>query len=232
MALKFPLEFSNGNLPFVIFSPYKYDFPKPNLTKYNPPNKSGGGQSVVLYLPGDFSESVNASWGLESTFGGSTNSIAQGILGSITEQLGRKDAKILSQSKQTLGKVPFPTDTLIFNGVEPVSLNFSFNMIPFNQAEGNAIVSIIKHFKTRLLPQASKDANNLVLDFPDIWDIKFENINGMGLEQDKLYENMALMGCNVQYVSGTENMTVYHDNNPTQVRLNLTFQSIRKQFIL
>lgn len=232
MALKFPIEFANGKLPFVIFTPYKYDFPKPNLSKYNPPNKNKNGDSVVLYLPGDFNESIGANWGLESTLTGSTNSISQAIIGHITENLKGKDSKIINQAQQTFGKVPFPTDTLIFSDISPITLNFSFDMIPYNKAEGDAIVSIIKYFKRKILPQAASDSNNLVLEFPDIWDISFENINGLGLESDKVYENMALTSCDVVYSSGTENMTVYHDNNPTQVKLKLSFQSIRKQFLI
>lgn len=234
MALQFPMKHANGNLPCVVFSPFEYDFPAPKLLEFTKPNKnrSKNAKDVRLYLPADFNETINASWGIEDTFQGSTGSVFTTMIGNVAKAVGNRDAKLVASTEQGVGKVPYPTDTQIFKAVEPATLNFSFNMIPFDKAEGDAIVNIIKNFKTNILPRATTDLKNVVLKFPDIWDITFVNINGIGLEKDKVYESMCLIGCNVTYVSGTENMTVYNDNNPTQVRLNLTFQALRKQFLL
>lgn len=234
--LEFPKSFKNGNMPTVIFAPYKYNFPFPNLLELPTPNKilSTTNEIVRLYLPGDFSETVNSTWGPEEVLTGMSNTSTGMMIANVEKFLkdqGNIGAKTVSQAKALSGKIPFPTDINIFQSVEPISLNFSFNMIPYDEDEGNEIIKIVKNFKKATLPTSYTENKATVLNFPDIWDILYVNINGFGLEKDQVYENMALTNCTVQYVSGTEGASVFSDNNPTQVRLNLTFQSIRKQFL-
>ena len=231
--LKFPSKFANGNLPVVRFTPHKFSFPTPSLMKITEPVKvPSSNDSVQLYLPGDFNENISSTWGLEDVYQGAANSITSAAISNLVKGASSVDGgKLVASASLVTGKVPFPTDVMIFKSVEPMSLQFAFNMIPYNQDEGNSIVKIIKNFKKAILPTSVMGTDAVLLNFPDIWDIMFVNINGMGLERDKIYENMCLTSCSVQYISGTENASVYHDNNPTQVRLNLTFQSLRKQFM-
>ena len=101
-------------------------------------------------------------------------------------------------------------------------------MIPISQAEAESIVSICNYFKTRILPYANPNSNTGRLDFPYTWDIRFLDINGLGLETQDLYTEMALISAGVAFPSGGTSVLTYRDKNPVQTRLNLSFKSIRR----
>lgn len=233
-VLQFPKTFANGNLPFVIFTPYVYRCPSPVIQELTNQSKDTSTTSniVALYLPSDYSEGISSDWGMQDVYQGTAPTAWGSMLGNLGERLQNVDGgKVISSSESIAGMMPFPTDVAVFKGTAPMSLNFNFNMIPYDKAEGDIIISIIKNFKKAIMPMQNGGAKNVLLKFPNTWDISFENINGLGLETDNLYEDMALTSCNVSFVSGNENASVYHDNNPTQVKLSLAFQSMRKQFL-
>lgn len=231
--LRFPINFSAGNgLPWVHFHPFQYNCPSPILQKLEFVDKAAStiSKPVAMYLPGDYSENINASWNLQDVYTGTANTLSGIMLSNIAAALGNVDqGKLLAQGESAAGKLPFPTDIMIFSGVDPMNLSFNFNMIPYSKEEGDSIVKIVKNFKQAILPHASS-AKSVLLNFPDVWDIHFENIQGLGLEINNKYENMCLNSCNVQFISGTENASVYVDGTPTQIRMSLSFQSLRKQF--
>ena len=106
------------------------------------------------------------------------------------------------------------------------------NMIPFDEEEGNNIVAICRNFKKAILPKLNLSDSIARLHFPPIWDISFQGISGMGVETPSLYQQMALINVGVDYGSGATSVLTFHDGNPVQVKLSLTFQSIRKQRLM
>lgn len=231
-TLRFPLQFKNGIFPVVIFTPKIYKCPSPivsDLLKLDKKDSSNNDR-VAIYLPGDYSENITSDWGLQDVFQTSAQNILGGAVANIASTLEGRGAKVVSSVESIAGKLPFPTDVAVFKGVAPMTLNFNFNMIPYNEAEGDVIVKIIKNFKKAIMPTIDKELSNILLKFPDVWDIDFTNIRGLGIDKNS-YENMALTACNVQLVSGTEAAAVYRDENPTQIKLSLSFQSMMKQFL-
>jgi hypothetical protein len=239
--LQYPSVFTHG-MPFIHFVAYNYNCPTPSVpTLDNLKNKDATGDAVSLYMPGDFSESVNASWSPEDTYQGAATGLEAFIAANVAERGANIDGgKLLASAKAAGGKLPFPTDINIFRSVDPMNLTLSFNMIPYDATEGSNILQIIKTFKRSILPKGNSAAvggivsKNAVLNFPAIWDLHFEGIKGIGLENSNTnrYENMCLTNCTVNYTSGTEGASVYHDGTPTQVKMSLSFQSLRKQFLL
>lgn len=251
-SLRYPLHF-DANIPFIHFKAFKYVCPEPELKilngNHNEKTEAPGIPQVALYMPGDFSENVNAQWAPEDVFQGAGSNWYAGMISNTAEYVGKMDdGKLAASIKAHTGKMPFPMDINIFRAVDPMQFTLNFNMIPYDKAEADAIVSIVKLFKQQILPTSSRLAEsfdstkNTLLSFPNVWDITFYNIKGLGLEganalgttnmTESKYELMSLTNCNVSYVSGTEGASVYSDGNPTQVRLSISFQSLRKQYII
>ena len=232
-------------MPFIIFQPYKYNLPLPGISVLtNGKNKEAypNMDEVALYMPGDFSETVNARWGAEDVMQGGGGNVLATLTGNAVSMISEKTqggGKILASGKAATGKLPYPMDINIFQSVEPMNFNLAFNMIPYDDKEGAEIIKIITLFKRAILPTGNVGNNsidnlnkNVVLDFPAIWDLTFSNIKGIGLSksEDK-YENMCLTNCTVSYVSGTESASVYEDDVPTHIKMNLSFQSLRKHYL-
>jgi len=240
-ALKYPLLFDR-NMPFVHFSAYDLTFPIPSATVLTDNLSRGTARGeVALYMPGDVTENINASYAPEDIFQGAGGSLESVMLSNLTKaaESTAGGEKVIASFEAGTGKVPFPTDINIFRSVDPMSFSLNFNMIPYNKDEGTAIISIINMFKANSVPKGDSGVGfgtkNAVLNFPPAWDIYFSGINGLGIQgmsTDKItYQFMNLINCSVSYVSGVEGASVYTDGNPTQVRLSLTFQSVRKMFI-
>lgn len=242
--LKYPSNF-NARMPFIRFKAYKYLCPMPDIEVLKNLNtrEAAALPEIFLYVPGDFTENVTAEWSPESVFQGGTGGNIQSLVASnFADALASnaEGSKILASAEAAAGKLPFPTDINIFRAVQPMQFTLNFNMIPYDSQEGNEIVNIVKIFKTQILPTGNMGANNslgdftrnTVLNFPNVWDLEFENMNGIGLEKTSIYESMCLTNVNVSFVSGAEGAAVYHDNNPVSIKLSLGFQSLRKQYLM
>lgn len=242
-TLRYPEKY-NKDMPYVIFSSYNYQAPgveelfqgadKSKKVYNNIPD-------IALYMPGDFSESINASWGLEPIYQGVGGDWAATAISNATNIFkGTLEGnKIISSAAAGAGNAPLPSDMLIFQSVDPMTINLNFKLVPYDQQEGNAIVKIANTFKKNIMPSLSNNGatKGLLLKFPPLWDITFVDINGVGIssesgrENSNGYEFMALVGCNISYVSEQESAAVYHDKNPVQINMSLTFQHIKKHWI-
>jgi hypothetical protein len=229
--MRFPLEYDN-HMPVVMFTPWKYQFPKATI-KAETIQKIGDGDTVSLFLPGDYSEHISASWTEQDIIGGAAGGGGSDMWGGASTEMqtyakSLMGGKLGASFEGGTGSVSYPTDVLIFNNVAPIQLNFSFNMVPINKKEADSIVQICMYFKQKILPRASSIAGQPRLDFPAIWDIKFLKVNGLGLETAGTYYEMALTSVDVSFPSGETSVLTYTDNNPVQTKLNLSFQSTRK----
>lgn len=223
------------NIPWVNFESFSYSFPSPDIAiMKDVVKKTPTGTKISLHMPGDFTESADADWRLEDTYR-STGNMGAALTANAIEvgkKIGGEDAgKVLATAKASSGKLPFPTDISIFQAINPLSFTLTFNLIPFNKAEGDTIINIVKTFKREQMPNVDGDLSNVLLKFPNIWDISFEGINGLAYNDESKYENMALTQCSVAYISGTEGASVYSDKNPTQIKLTLGFTGIQKFYL-
>jgi hypothetical protein len=234
MALTFPLKFENG-IPWIYFKAYEYQCPIPGIdTITNLAGRKEAGANIGLYMPGNFTESASADWAPEDVFTGSGGNWLATAASNAIKGIGEKQGghKVISSLSALSARSPFPTDIMIFRNVNPLGFTLNFDMIPYDKAEGDAIVEIIQTFKKFMMPQIDNSTaiKGVVLKFPPVWDLSFEGIKGLGITESK-YRNMAITNCSVSYVSGNEGASVYHDKNPTQVKLSLTFTAIQKFFL-
>lgn len=230
--MRFPSHFTKG-MPWVNFVPYEYKMPAVT-SQPAPVTKSGapGISEVALFLPGDFNERIQADWSEQEVIGGASEGLDMAQTEAINAFAKAAGSKVSATVAAATGAVSYPTDILIFNHVAPVQLNFNFNMIPFDKEEGNNIVAICRNFKKAILPKLNLNDSIARLHFPPIWDISFQGIAGMGVETPSIYQQMALINVGVDYGSGATSVLTFHDGNPVQVKLSLTFQSIRKQRLM
>lgn len=225
--MRFPAKFNN-NMPWVTFSPWKYQMPTINL-KPERLEKNRDGSSVTLFVPGDFDEQIQATWSLQDVIGGT----GSGFLGMAENELQSFAAtqagpKITASFQAGTSSVGYPTDILIFEAVQPIQLNFKFNMIPINAGEAKSIAAICKYFKTKALPVVDTGLGTGRLRFPSVWDIRFQSVKGLGLEDNDVYIDMALTSVRVSFPSGGTSLLTYKDGHSVQTELSLSFQSTRK----
>lgn len=228
--MRFPEEY-NKNMPWVTFSPWKYQMPKIS-TKPERLDKNRDGSSVTLYVPGDFDEQIQATWSLQDVIGG-TNSGALGILQGEAQEFIASQAgpKITATYQAGSSSVSYPTDILVFEGIQPIQLNFKFNMIPINAEEAEEIAKICTYFKQKSLPVVDPSLGTGRLRFPSVWDINFRRVAGLGLEDTNKYIDMALVSVRVSFPSGGTSLLTFRDGYPVQTELSLSFQSTRKHRI-
>ena len=251
ISFRYPMNIGDrvNKVPYIIFTPYQYKVPAPDISLFNTDYKREPGESklVAMYMPGDFSESINASWSPEATYqGGNGASLIGTFISNLADKAGGVDGgKLLSSATAGFGAMPYPTDVNIFRGADPMSFTLNFTMIPNDEEEGNNILGIIENFKKAILPRTmsagekgkflDEITKNVLLKFPDIWDIQVVNMKGLGLfgvaNKDVTYQNMCLTNCNMNYISGTEGAGVYYNETPIGIKMSLSFTSLRKHYV-
>lgn len=234
--LRYPLEVRTGqagkettNMPMITFIPYEYKLPKAKLETAKG-EKVGTGSGVQLYMPAGVQESYGGEWGFESLINFEQGLAQAGvdILGKIASKGAENLGALANTVKGGFGATLIPSEFMIFKKPQPFTLNLSFNFVPRNQKEGEAIIGIIKTFKMYSLPTIDGRGVDLFLKFPPVWDIDLTTVKGTGHPDNPgMHTDMALTSCNVTYSGGANSVLVFHDNIPVQCSMTLNFQSIK-----
>ena len=112
-------------------------------------------------------------------------------------------------------------------------MDFTFDLLPRNSGEADAIVDIVSNFKSKILPTygTGTGISQFMLSFPDVWHIKFSGANGIGFPgMGDSYRDMALVSVNAAYGGGANSALTFHDGNPVIVTLSLSFKSIKHSY--
>jgi hypothetical protein len=148
-SFRFPSDI-DGSGPYVFFAPYQYKVVQPHIPFFKDTNgrTAGKGAKIAIYMPGDFSENVGATWSLEKTYQGSAGTIGGAIIANAAEGAKSIDGgKAVASVQSIIGQMPYPTDVQIFSGAEPINLSFNFTLMPMSKAESNTALGIIRTFK-------------------------------------------------------------------------------------
>jgi hypothetical protein len=233
--LLYPSDNTDNAKARVVFKSFNWKLDTPRLENTQDPIISGGESSnIQLYVPGQFSEKYSAQWGMDKvlTFGldvglnQALKASAFEAAESMTEE--RLGAAAVNTIKMRAGSTQFPGEFLVFHKGDPIQMGFHFELLPRSSAEAAQINNIVTTFKTKLLPTL----NGGLLDFPDLWNIYFSGINGVGFpDTPTRYLYMALIGVNAQYSGGNQSALVYHDNFSVMITLDLQFHSVRNAYI-
>lgn len=230
--LKFPIQSEGTKKARVVFRSYTWQAGKPQLDNTQHIAQGGGTGSCQLHCPGNFTENLSSKWGEEDLITFLTAPKADGALAASTVEALRSATQgslggLVNTARFDAGKTSFPGQFLSFERGEPTKPQFNFELVPTNQAEANAIMQIVKYFKSKIFPVFKSG----FLEFPDIWSIQFVGIKGPGFpDSGDSYNNMALVSCNVGY-GGGQSALVYTDENPVAVTLQLSFQSVMHSFL-
>jgi hypothetical protein len=228
---------SKGSKPRVIFRSYRWETSvRPELAETKIDFVTNSTSSTTLCLPGEFSEKYGASWGNEQVFNISgegwntkVNLNAFEYADSLAKKFGLEG--LMYTGKYVSGNTHFPGEFQVFKQGDPMQLSFAFDMIPRNSEDATVIKKIIDNFKTKILPTFTGN----LLKFPEVWGIFFTGINGPGFPYNSKgvskYLDMALVDCTVTYGGGAQSALVYADNNPVNVKLQLSFHCIKHSYL-
>lgn len=228
MKAQYPLEIDDQTVPMVHLFSKEYSFPEGTQTRVEM-KVSRIVDQISMYMPGSFAENIKNNWTPQSIWGGANNNTLDQVMAEGIEKLSQvMGTKVVGAFTAHTGKAVQPTDMLLFQSVDPINLNFSFNLMPTNEKEAAQIQLIMNLLKESQLPITSDIAG--FLNYPRVWDIKFTGVKGLGLIQKNGYSDMALVSCNMNYSHG-ESFMVFHDEQPVQVTLQLSFMSIRRPML-
>jgi len=110
--------------------------------------------------------------------------------------------------------------TMLFNGVQAKSFQFSWDLIPETAAEANSISQIIQGLEEAKLPYFESFSFASRLKFPDVFHISFGGV------QPKLIKYLicAITSIDVSYSDG--HFQIYNDGNFPKLRLTIGFTEL------
>ena len=124
------------------------------------------------------------------------------------------------------GSVVNPNTNTTFEGNSVRSFGFTFKLVARSAAETEVIRRIHNKFRAFSYADADKNANNLVLSYPPVWNIDFLN---MQTASDNPYIPK-LFSCYLTGVQSTFNTTsgaFHRDGAPLEIDISLSYQETR-----
>ena len=113
-----------------------------------------------------------------------------------------------------------PQEFMLFKAPSARPFQFTFNFLPKSSAESDAVINIIKYFRSRMYPTVA--ANDLMYKFPQVFTIGFRSIDDKAIP--KIAES-ALTNASLNYNPNT--MSYFKQGNrPVEVTLTLSFQEL------
>ncbi|WP_298751824.1 baseplate tail-tube junction protein [uncultured Arcobacter sp.] len=220
--LQFPLDVDKSNAPFIVFTPYAYNFDSVK-TKAPVNRKEIKDDSVVLPLPNSgLTNNVNSNWnpeeGLLDLAGGGLAKAGQAV-----------QQKTGSLSKYfTRGQFLNDYATLSYSGTDFRTFTFSWeNMIPSQESESNILYEIFKHFERLSIPEYSNSATTPLLEYPSYWIISINLVNNAIQE---LFNIQQCVLSNITYDYEPNGRFLSFDSgHPVVASLRLTFTELKKR---
>ena len=203
-----------------------------------------GGANIVLPAPGNLTWSDGHSFSTfasTSTYGGQVRNAAEFAGRALYGGEGNAERKALMDLEAGLGRagrlaaggafgegiagVAFagtaqsainPQTKTLYSGSEPRSFTFSFNLVPRSAWESNEISWIHQEFRSYSYPKVAEGFNNVVLDYPEVWNIEFDNIKDPPIILPSFLTSME--------TTFNPSTTMWRaDNSPVEVALSVTF---------
>lgn len=149
-----------------------------------------------------------------------TKSPAESVLYGTRTVTGISDS-VGSAIDVATGAIQNPFQTLVFQGVNLRSHNFTFRFSPNSMTESERLKQIINEFKVRMHP--ARTGSSLFLTFPDVVDIKFGKRDGTPY----FFKTCFLETMTVNYSPQGTPAFFADTSNPVEVELSLTFKEIK-----
>lgn len=242
-ALRFPANLGTGGgnvFPFIQFvakvkkeGNYSVFLPIPSGLTFSDNMQYS---SLDLGIMGNItSKAIGAAVNQSNLFSGIGAGIGAGV-GTIVNQIKSTNAAAaLSIATKFVGadnlsnaidfgarQVIAPNTNTAFQNSGVRQFQFSFKMMPTDQKEADTISEIVRLFRQNMYPEA----NDLILTYPPVWNIKFFNGH-------KPKENTKLPGIHSCYliamsaVYNSSGNMFHEDGHPVETDVQLTFEETR-----
>jgi hypothetical protein len=145
-------------------------------------------------------------------------SVAQG--GAFGDEITAASLVIKSNQKKAIFN---PQTRTLYKGSSVRTFSFAFLLVPRTQEEANTIAAIHKHIRLNSYPKAKVGTNNMILEYPPLWDITFNGI----INQPEI------MKCFLTGFDTTFNpsATIWReDGNPVEIAMSANFTETRPPF--
>lgn len=126
-------------------------------------------------------------------------------------------------------QVVAPNTNTTFSNINVRTFSFSFKMVAKDQKDSDEIKSIVSVFRKYLYPEGDE----LILQYPPIWTIKFYNANDKkesmeGTEEMKYLPKIGRCYLTAFTSSYNASTNIFHeDGSPTEVDITATFQETK-----
>ena len=242
-ALRFPANLGTGGgnvFPFIQFvakvkeeGNYSVFLPIPSGLTFSDNMQYS---SLDLGIMGNItSKAVGAAVNQSNLFSGIGAGIGAGV-GTIVNQIKSTNAAAaLSIATKFVGadnlsnaidfgarQVIAPNTNTAFQNSGVRQFQFSFKMMPTDQKEADTISQIVRLFRQNMYPEA----NDLILTYPPVWNIKFFN----GHEPKENTKLPGIHSCYLIAMSAVYNSSgnMFHaDGHPVETDIQLTFEETR-----
>ena len=159
------------------------------------------------------------------------NIVSTAVAGALTMKqsamealMGDTQTKLMAATKL----VPNPSRNVTFSGNKIRSFNFSFKLVGRTPAESKAITQIHNQFRLNIYPEATPDAENILLNYPPTWEIAF--YDGWNGGENRFLPKIA--PCYLTDFTTNFNPSAMMwkvDGSATEIDMSLTFQETRTQ---
>lgn len=174
------------------------------------------GDEWQLFLPENISVNTSAEWSQVSLnpIGEALNQLANntGLTG-----IPLQAAKIANQEALN------PWSELMFQRIGHRSFSFRFVLAPRTEQETHTVKDLVKFFRCNMTPEITENTMNLVLKYPNYFEIKIlhkERQNPFFLK----YTYCVLNSINVQY--GMAGPILFRNGSPNAIAIDLNFTEI------
>ena len=200
-------------------NPSTGSFTTNNLTFAQPETKSVA--VISLYIPDTVNFQYGASYTDPSLFdvAGSVPLVG-GLAQNVTSAVTSDAAKMLMRSQ---GFAVNPQQQLLFQGIGFRSYQMAFTFTPYSKAESDAVVEIIKLFKSHAMPKLVTEAAGMFFNTPSMFDVKFLY---NGKENTKINKIARSVIENIDVNYAPNGWTTHTDGAPVQTTLTIQFKEM------
>ena len=243
MSLRYPADRPQGEADFVSFQHMEYS------SRGGSGGGGGGGGGIVLYMPAPAPavSNVNSWTSSDEKFMGPIGQFKRGVADELSGLVNRannaverfKGTKIGPMARQagmnlagdltnmtaqqimsvTRGEIYNPNVEMFYNGPKLRDFTFNFKMTPKSSSDAQAIMNIIREFKTWSAPEEQGQKFKI----PHVWKVSY---GGAAANYYNKFKPAALVNVNVQFNPGLDGHMTFIDGCPVVSSLILSFKEV------
>ena len=209
----------------------------------DPTEKSSAAANIILPMPQSFTVNDGFNYGtidlgtlereqLEAGgFGNWVDTGARGLVGGVENALRGVSGGAANINDLRTQKVINPNTHTMFEGVNMREFTFSFNLVPRNKADANAIQNIRNTFQLYAYPEDTQETGESLFrrnyKFPAIWDVRiiFQQNGEINKFIPQIFEESYVTS--ISQVVNPEANTFHINGEPTAITLSVNIREAR-----